>query len=143
MREDIGLLARHFWARALARTGGRATLSPETVHALQRYDWPGNVRELQNVIAALEVRAPRRGSVGLVSLPAAIRERQTTRTMTLDEARRTFERQLVRAAMLRAGGRLSVAARELCITRQGLAKLIKRLELYTLPCAPAGSAERA
>ena len=62
-RDDIPLLAEHFWQAAAARVGSRAMLSPQSLAALARHDWPGNVRELQNVLAALAVRAPRRGLV--------------------------------------------------------------------------------
>jgi DNA-binding NtrC family response regulator len=50
-----------------------------------------------------------------------------TPATTLEAARRQFEERFVRAAMARAGGRTSVAARELGISRQGLAKLLARL----------------
>src|SRR5262249_38531305 len=53
--EDVPVLARAFWDQAVTRTGSRATLGPDTLAALARYDWPGNVRELQNVIARLAV----------------------------------------------------------------------------------------
>ena len=70
-REDIPLLAEHFWRAAAERVGSRAVLSAQTLGALARYDWPGNVRELQNVLAALAVRAPRRGVVPPSALPPA------------------------------------------------------------------------
>jgi two-component system NtrC family response regulator len=47
--------------------------------------------------------------------------------VSLDAARRTFERQLVAAALARHAGRRSAAAHELGLTRQGLAKAMKRL----------------
>jgi DNA-binding NtrC family response regulator len=47
----------------------------------------------------------------------------------LDEARRLFEERFVRAALARNGGRRSVAASELGLTRQGLAKIMNRLGL--------------
>ena len=125
--EDIGPLARHFWTRALTLTGGRATLGAATVNVLVRYTWPGNVRELQNVVAALAVRAPRRGIVGPTLLPAEIASYQDSNPLTLVAARREFARRYVRAAMQRAGGRISLAARELGLSRQGLAKLLKRV----------------
>ena len=128
-REDIRVLVGYFWERALARTGSQARLSAETVDALTRYDWPGNVRELQNVVAGLAVRAPRRGAVGSTCLPLAIRGGCEYRQLTLEEARRDFDHQFVRGAMGRANGRPSVAAQELGITRQGLAKLRARLGL--------------
>jgi DNA-binding NtrC family response regulator/tetratricopeptide (TPR) repeat protein len=126
--EDVPVLAARFWERALARTGGRATLSPAALAALSRYDWPGNVRELQNVMAALSVSAPRRGSVSTACLPAVIAGAEI-RAGTLEQARRTFERRFVRAALARAGGHRGRTATALGLSRQGLAKLMARLEL--------------
>ena len=124
---DVELLARHFWARELKRADKRATLGDATIEVLVRYPWPGNVRELQNVVARLVVAAPRRGQVGPGLLPAAVRERPADAPPTLAEAREAFERGFVRAALRRSDGRPTVAARELGISRQGLAKLVKRL----------------
>ena len=121
MREragDVELLARHFWARELKRAGKRATLGDATIEVLARYPWPGNVRELQNVVARLIVAAPRRGQVGPDLLPAAVRERPADARPTLAEARETFERGFVRAALTRNSGRPTAAARELGISRQ-------------------------
>lgn len=126
---DVELLAGHFWSRELVRAGKRATLDPQALAALGRYHWPGNVRELQNVTARLLVAAPRRGSVGLPALPAAIRDCADIPPATLADARLTFERRFVRAALDRNGGRPGAAARELGLSRQGLAKLIKRLSV--------------
>jgi DNA-binding NtrC family response regulator len=47
----------------------------------------------------------------------------------LDAARRVFERRLVAATMARHAGRRSAAAQELGLTRQGLAKTLRRLGL--------------
>ena len=48
---------------------------------------------------------------------------------TLEDAKRAFESRYIRAALTRAGGSQSRAARNLGLTRQGLAKLIARLGL--------------
>jgi DNA-binding NtrC family response regulator len=126
--DDIPALANHFWAHAVARTGSRATLAPATVAALARYHWPGNVRELQNVMTALAVSAPRRGSVGPGSLPSAIAASGVTSCRTtLGEARRAFEVRYVRAAFAQAGGNRGRAARDLGLSRQGFAKVLARL----------------
>ncbi len=124
---DVELLVRHFWARELKRAGKRAALGDATIEVLVRYPWPGNVRELQNVVARLVVAAPRRGQVGPGLLPAAVRERPAAARPTLAEAREAFERGFVHSALRRNDGRPTVAARELGISRQGLAKLVKRL----------------
>ena len=127
---DIHTLAQRFWQSAAARTNCRASLDADTLAALARYDWPGNVRELQNVMSALAVHAPRRGRVGVSALPPAIAAVATAGPRaTLDEARHSFERQFVSTALARAGGHHSRAAVALGVSRQGLAKLIKRLGL--------------
>ena len=127
--EDIVLLAKHFWARALAQTGGHAALGTDTLAALASHDWPGNVRELENVMSALAVRAPKRGWVPASLLPAELRAGGSECGTTLAQARQGFERVFVRAALRRAGGRPGLAANELGISRQGLAKLMTRLDL--------------
>jgi transcriptional regulator with GAF, ATPase, and Fis domain len=130
--EDVPVLARAFWEQAVTRTGSRATLDPETLAALARYDWPGNVRELQNVIARLAIQAPARGRLDPMTLPPAIRASPTAPPpprddLSLDRARRAFEEQFVRAALARNGGHLTRAARDLGLSRQGLTKLLARL----------------
>ena len=126
-REDIVVLAEHFWREAAARVGSRATLAAATLGALGRYDWPGNVRELQNVLASLAVRSPRRGVVPLSALGPQFGQRGFAEAARLDEARRTFEDRFVRAALARNGGQRRRTAAELGVTRQGLTKLMARL----------------
>jgi DNA-binding NtrC family response regulator len=126
-RDDIAVLVDHFWREATARVGSRATLASATVALLARYDWPGNVRELQNVLAALAVRAPKRGVIPPTSLPPPIGGAVATDTWRLDAARRGFEERFVRAALVRTAGHRGRAAKELGVTRQGLSKLLVRL----------------
>jgi DNA-binding NtrC family response regulator len=124
--DDVPWLVERIWSEAAARVGTRATLGSDVIGALARYDWPGNVRELQNVIAALAVHGPRRGRVSAALLPAQIAGAAPP-TTGIDEARKEFERRFVRAALARAGGRRSRAAAQIGVSRQGLAKIIKRL----------------
>jgi DNA-binding NtrC family response regulator len=126
---DIPALAAHFWAEAAARVGTSATLTPETLSTLARYDWPGNVRELQNVIASLAVHAPRRGRIGPAVLPVHIARGAATGATTFEAARHEFERRFVRAALAHAGGQRARAARTLGVSRQGLAKMMRRLRI--------------
>jgi transcriptional regulator with GAF, ATPase, and Fis domain len=126
-REDIPVLAEHFWREAISRVGSRATLGAATLAALARHDWPGNVRELQNVLAALAVRCARRGVIPVAALPPPFGAAATSSAWRLDRARQIFEEQFVRAALARSGGRRVRAAEELGLTRQGLTKLMARL----------------
>jgi DNA-binding NtrC family response regulator/tetratricopeptide (TPR) repeat protein len=128
---DVPLLASRFWNDAAARMGSRATLSPEALAALARFDWPGNVRELQNVIAWMAVHSPRRGRVGVSALPAHLAHATAPSGGTFETAREEFERRFVKAALASADGQRARAAQALGITRQGLAKMIRRLRLDT------------
>ena len=135
--DDVLLLTEHFWRRAQSVTGSRAVLARATLAALARYHWPGNVRQLENVIASLVVGGPRRGVVGPSTLPACIAG-VTGAIETLQHARALFERRYVSGALARAGGRRGKAALALGVTRQGLAKLLKRLDLDS-PGSPSSS----
>jgi DNA-binding NtrC family response regulator len=128
--DDVPDLAACLWRPIAARTGSRASLGVAVLDALVRYSWPGNVRELQNVLAAAAVAAPRRGVVPLTALPPHVAApAAAVPALPLERARRNFDAQYVAAALARAGGRQTLAARELGLTRQGLAKLIARLRL--------------
>ncbi len=131
--EDVPVLAHAFWRALGTETGKRAVLGPDALSALCRHGWPGNVRELQNAMAALIVAAPARGQVGARHVDHVLGWRPSgpdaDAGVSLDTARRALERRMVTAALARHGGRRVKAARELGLSRQGLAKAIKRLGL--------------
>jgi DNA-binding NtrC family response regulator len=128
--EDVPLLACRFWRDATERIGSKAVLGQAALAALARYDWPGNVRELQNVLASLAVSVPGRGVVPASAMPAAIaRAGKVDARETLDAARRQFEERFVRAALARSAGHRGHTASALGVSRQGLAKLMQRLQL--------------
>ncbi len=149
--EDIEALARHFWLAACRAVGTEARLTMDVIDAFRRYGWPGNVRELQNVVAALAVAAPSRGVVTPALLPPQLVGPATDGPLPLARARDAFERRFVMQALARAGGRQSQAARALGLSRQGLAKLLRRLELAHVdeggapqqPAPMGGSQDRA
>jgi len=79
------------------------------------------------VLAALAVRAPKRGVIGPSALPPIFGAAVGGEVWRLEQARRTFEERFVRAALVRTGGHRGRAAEELGVTRQGLTKLMTRL----------------
>jgi DNA-binding NtrC family response regulator len=130
--EDVGLLARAFWRDAMKSAGKGAILTPQAVAVLAGHAWPGNVRELQNVIAGLAVIAPRRGRVLSTHVSQVLVEATHAAAgpaLPLEVVREHCERQTIVAALSRCEGRKAKAARELGLTRQGLAKAIQRLGL--------------
>ena len=129
---DLPLLVEHLWAALLKRTGSRSVLAPATIATLQQYHWPGNIRELQNVLAMTMVVADGVTLVGPECLPPALGDPiagGAAGQTGLVEARAAFERRWIEAALMRADGRISQAASELGITRQGLAKMMIRLKV--------------
>jgi transcriptional regulator with GAF, ATPase, and Fis domain len=136
--EDVPQLALAFWRIAARRVGTRAQLGPDALALLAQLPWPGNVRQLQNAMAALSVAAPRLGRVGarLVRLVVdGLGEAGELEVVRLDDARRDAERRVIAAAMTRHVGNRAEAARALGLSRQGLAKALRRLGL-----AQAGAA---
>jgi transcriptional regulator with PAS, ATPase and Fis domain len=129
-RDDIPVLADHFWRLTMHRLRRSARLARSVVDALIVYDWPGNARELQNTIAALAAAGPARGlvtredvvDVWPTTVPAAA-------SLSLAAARRAFETRFVQAAFERRAGRPGLVAQDLGLTRPGLAKLTARLGL--------------
>ncbi len=128
-RDDIPVLTEHFWRLMMHRLRRSARLASSLVAALAAHDWPGNARELQNVVAAIAASGPARGLVTPDDARAVWQGAPHATGTTLDEARRAFEAGFVRAAFERCGHRPSAVARELGVTRQGLAKLTARLGL--------------
>jgi transcriptional regulator with GAF, ATPase, and Fis domain len=130
--EDVPQLAEAFW-RSLARQAGtRAVLGADALVALCRHRWPGNVRELQNVMAALVVNAPARGRVGARAVAQVLTVGSpdpVEPAVPLLAARLACERQTVASALARHTGSRAAAARDLGLSRQGLAKALKRLGL--------------
>jgi len=128
-RDDIPVLIDHFWRQTMQRLRRVARLAPSVVVALSAHDWPGNARELQNVVTAVAAAGPLRGLVGRDDLAAVWPGPAREAPDTLALARRAFEAGFVARAFERHGHHPSRVARELGVTRQGLAKLTRRLGL--------------
>ena len=83
------------------------------------------------------VAAPRGGLIGPALLPLHVaRAAALEPSATLADARRQFEARYVRAALARAGGRTSTAARDLGIEPPGPGELMGRLGIADPPCEP-------
>jgi DNA-binding NtrC family response regulator len=128
---DARLLARHFLAH-YAREYGRPELQWETdaLSAIGAHGWPGNVRELQNAVAQAAALADEDGRVRRAHLPEAIRRERSAAPAQNYRARLAAHRRgLITDALQRAGGNRTRAARELGLSRQALAYLIRELRL--------------
>jgi two-component system response regulator HupR/HoxA len=148
---DIQAMAAHF-ARTVAMAEARPPirLSAEALDALKRYRWPGNVRELENEIRRLS--ALWAGElVGVAHLSESVRAAllaEDSRPLAngrrgLHAAVAALERRLIADCLVRMGGNKSRVARDLGLSRQGLAKKMRRYGIgFREPAAELASHHR-
>ncbi len=131
-REDIPVLAEHFFARHAARLGRRvARISPGTMSFLEGLPWPGNVRELENAIERALVLSED-GTVdegAFRGLPSVGPAATGADSLSIKRAVRLIEEDLIRRALERTGGNRTHAARSLEISHRALLYKMKRYGL--------------
>ncbi|MCL2297250.1 MAG: sigma 54-interacting transcriptional regulator, partial [Proteobacteria bacterium] len=128
-REDIPLLAAHFLEKLGDRYGKAVVpnLVPEAMDLLTTAPWPGNIRQLLNVIEqALALAATTVIPTSLIQ--KALRE-ETDSVPSLDEARRTFERDYLVRLLKMTGGNVTRAANKAKRNRTEFYKLMERHNL--------------
>ncbi len=142
--EDVAPLAAHF----IRQAGRNASLTPDALDALQRYDWPGNVRQLRNAIHHALTAAPGSeirpedlppdvcapaGPATQPSDPASAARDYLGRVAAGDDLYRRavepVEREAIRRALDRCNGNQSEAAGLLGIHRNTLRRKIRELGL--------------
>jgi two-component system response regulator HydG len=125
---DIDLMAHHFLGR-YAKKYNRAPLefTKEAISAMRDYSWPGNIRELEHSIEKATILAEgnevRPDDLHLKNAPsqqAAHHERASYED---------YEREIIKKALIRNGGNLTSAAKELGISRQTIYNKMKRYGL--------------
>jgi hydrogenase-4 transcriptional activator len=139
-REEIPHLSTFFLRDACERLGRPGVrLSPETLDIFDAFPWPGNVRQLRNEVqravaltSANDVVTPDLLSPALAG-PAGVDARSFApgrgRQATLAHAVEKLEREMIEAALRRAGGNVSQTARALGLTRRGLYLKLTRLDI--------------
>ncbi|OUS71172.1 two-component system response regulator GlrR [Pseudoalteromonas sp. A601] len=126
-REDISLLAQHFSAMIAKRMGQtQKRFATDAMHALVRYDWPGNIRQLQNVVEQVVALSPSEViSVHLVE--SALNSNETNvEPLSLNDAKKEFERDYVINTLKMAGGNVAEGAKLAKRNRSDFYKLIKK-----------------
>lgn len=130
--EDIIPLARIFlekYAALYKRTV--PTLSPDAEKQLREYPWMGNIRELEHAIekALIIADGPMLDGRSL-NLPAAQNAAPVTKAAAPDATTlEEMEYQMIKAAIDKFSGNLSLAANQLGISRQTLYNKMKRFGL--------------
>ncbi|MDR2174115.1 MAG: sigma 54-interacting transcriptional regulator [Burkholderiales bacterium] len=128
-REDIPLLAAHFLEKLAERYGKVVvpSMAPEAMDLLTAAPWPGNIRQLLNVIEqALALAATTIIPTSLIQ--KALRE-EADSVPSLEEARRTFERDYLVRLLKMTGGNVTRAAIKAKRNRTEFYKLMQRHNL--------------
>jgi transcriptional regulator with PAS, ATPase and Fis domain len=127
-RDDIMVLAHHF-VELYARQAGRKVLgiSSEAEAMLLLHDWPGNVRELQNAIE----HAVMMGSTQMI-VPADLPRFVEPEALAFEASLARAKRSIVLKAFELSRGQIDVAADLLCLNRNYVYSLLKKLELTHL-----------
>ena len=129
-RGDIPLLARAFVDEFCRESGaGPKEVAARAMARLEAYAWPGNVRELRNLMERLVLmtRGPR---IVEADLPESVRAGARSEPgdpATLDEARKSFEREYLMARLEEHGWHISRTAEAVGMARESLSRKIRQL----------------
>ena len=134
--EDIPLLCRHFINRLnkiLDKNIER--LTPEAMSRLLNYHWPGNVRELENVLERAMIIAegdqllPEHFSLELRHDGEHDQDHPIFDGLSLKNAQKVLEKDLITRALQQTGGNRTQAARLLEISHPSLLSKMKAYEI--------------
>ncbi|APW38666.1 hypothetical protein RD110_16870 [Rhodoferax koreense] len=121
--EDVPMLAEYFLRGCAHEAGTRVDgFRRQAMAALLAHDWPGNVRELHNRVRRAVVMADQR-LIGAADLGLAPPERAWG---GLDAARTAAERDAISVTLSRVGRNITIAARELGVSRMTLYRLMDK-----------------
>ena len=131
--EDIPELVAHFLAKH--SQSGDTAMTPAALAALQHYHWPGNVRQLENEIRRALVLCD--GHIGMEHLSEAIAGstaalHPSASSLSLRQHVDRLEARLIEQALRDTQGNQTRAAEVLGISRFGLQKMLKRLNIELL-----------
>lgn len=140
-REDLLLLIDHFVAQLSQAHGKRvAGLAPATVELLLAHAWEGNVRELRSEIERAVILTPDGAAIEPRALSPDLLPQGTPNggevTASLKQRSREMERKMLTEALARHRWNVAATARELGISRVGLSKKLRSLELKRPPRPP-------
>ena len=130
--EDVPVLAGEF-VQEFCREAG-VPVKPITQGAaklLSGHSWPGNVRELRNLMERVVIMSPG-PSIGVSQLPDALRNSSAPdagSALSLEEARRSFEREYLLSRLAEHGWNISRTAEAIGIARESLSRKIKAHEI--------------
>ncbi|HAS61529.1 MAG TPA: sigma-54-dependent Fis family transcriptional regulator [Vibrio sp.] len=125
---DIAILARHFLMDYSREYNAQArSFTEDSVRALTRYHWPGNVRELMNQIKRVVLMSD---SVMLDEMSLDLPKRSDGKR-SLKSIRERSERDALLLVLESNAGQVSMAAKELGVSRATMYRLLNKHNLIS------------
>lgn len=141
-REDIPVLIKQMMISFTNTTGcSPMDINEASLSALQAHDWPGNVRQLRNTVERIMILFGEEDVIAVDMLPAEVRgdskiirpnPNTEIMTLTLREARETFEREYLDIQIQRFQGNISKTAKFVGMERSALHRKLKGLKIHSL-----------
>ena len=144
-RADIPLLVRHFLDVLRPGDSTMVSITQPAMEALLRYDWPGNVRQLRNELERAIVHVSSEPAPTIdrtVLLDAIVDEAQNQESLpaddsdailhpnqTLSDVLSRREAAIIKRVLRACDGQVTASADVLGLSRQGLYKKMKRLNI--------------
>ena len=141
-REDIPVLIKQMMISFTNTTGcSPMDINEASLSALQAHEWPGNVRQLRNTVERIMMLFGEEDVIAVDMLPAEVRgdskiirpnPNTEIMTLTLREARETFEREYLDIQIQRFQGNISKTAKFVGMERSALHRKLKGLKIHSL-----------
>jgi DNA-binding NtrC family response regulator/tetratricopeptide (TPR) repeat protein len=144
-RADIPLLVRHFLDALRPTDSTMVSITQPAMEALLRYDWPGNVRQLRNELERALVHVSSEPAPTIdrdVLLDTIVGEAKDQSTppaddpdailhpnQSLDDVLAQTEAAVIERVLRACDGQVTASAEVLGLSRQGLYKKMKRLDI--------------
>ena len=126
---DSVLLAKHFLAQFAREMNPKVKgFAPDALAAIDGWTWPGNVRELENKVKRAVIMADAK-LVHAEDLDLVDDSEESEGALNLKQAREAADRRMIRQAMARSQGNISMTAKLLGISRPTLYDLLKQYDL--------------
>jgi len=136
--EDISLLANYFINKIFKTYNIKEFDLNDNMDYLLNYNWPGNVRELRNLVERIAILSPNNDKTlsiikeSLKSNEQNIFSINDTLSITLKEARESFEKEYLTTQLKKFSGNISKTAKFVGMERSALHRKLKLLGVKDL-----------
>jgi len=125
---DISVLANHFLREYSKEFNAQAkSFSEDAIRSMNRYHWPGNVRELMNQIKRVVLMS----DAAIIEDQQLDLPKQNDEQRSLKSIRERSERDALLSVLESYGGQVSLAAKELGVSRATMYRLLNKHSLIS------------